>query len=180
MGGIPKALLRREGGLSFLGQLCATAREAGCEPLAVLGAEADRVRAAHPDLRAVINVHWQEGQLSSVCAGLKAALEGGAELVLIHPVDMPELRADTVRKLIAGVKGEGARPSYDGQLGHPLVLTAAGARQVLETDAETLEDATFRMHLQTVDVGDPGTAVNFNTPEVYERIFGRPPAAIDE
>jgi molybdenum cofactor cytidylyltransferase len=179
MGGIPKALLRYEGSQSFLARLCATVREAGCEPLAVLGAEADRVRAAHPDLPSVVNPRWEDGQLSSVCTGLEAALDAGAELVLVHPVDMPEVRADTVRKVIAGVKGEGALPSYDGALGHPLALTAAGARLVLDSDAETLEDAIFRMHLQRVDVGDPGTAVNFNTPDVYERIFGRPPEAID-
>jgi molybdenum cofactor cytidylyltransferase len=114
-----------------------------------------------------------------VHAGLKAALESQAELMVIHPVDMPELRAETVTRLCRAVAGEGSFPTYDGQRGHPLVLTAAGAREVLRADAETLADATFRMHLQGVDVPDPGTVVNFNTPDVYVRVFGAEPASVD-
>jgi molybdenum cofactor cytidylyltransferase len=177
--GVPKALLRYAGEESFLSHLAATFQEAGCEVLAVVGAEAERVQAAHPSIRAVVNPYWPEGQLSSVHAGLKAALASGADLVVIHPVDMPDLRAETVSRLCAAVAGEGSAPIYDGQRGHPLVLTAAGAREVLKTESETLADATFRMHLQGVDVSDPGTVVNFNTPDVYVRVFGAEPAAVD-
>ncbi|HVE81974.1 MAG TPA: nucleotidyltransferase family protein [Myxococcales bacterium] len=178
--GVPKALLRYDARHSFLGRLAAVFAEASCEVVAVVGAEAERVQAAHPGVRAVVNPHWTEGQLSSVHAGLKAALQGGADLLLVHPVDMPELRVETVQALCRRAAGEGAFPMYDGQRGHPLLLTAAGAREVLEADADTLADATFRMHLQSVDVPDPGTVVNFNTPDMYVRVFGAPPAAIDE
>ena len=177
--GLPKALLRYAGAESFLARLASVFGEAACEVLAVVGAEADRVRAAHPAVRAVLNPHWTEGQLSSVRAGLEAALEGGADLLLIHPVDMPELRVETVTRLCRAAAGEGAFPLFDGQPGHPLVLTAAGARAVLKSDSETLADATFHMHLQGVDVPDPGTVVNFDTPDVYVRVFGADPAAVD-
>lgn len=177
--GVPKALLRYRGEESFLMRLAATFGEAGCEVMAVVGAEAERVQAAHPSIRAVPNPHWTEGQLSSVHAGLKAALAAGAELIVIHPVDMPELRADTVSRLCRAAAGEGSFPLFDGQRGHPLVLTASGAREVLKADAETLADATFRMHLQGVDVPDPGTVVNFNTPDVYARVFGVEPSSVD-
>jgi len=177
--GLPKALLRYRGEESFLAKLAAVFGEASCDVLAVVGAEAERVQAAHPGLRAVLNPYWREGQLSSVHAGLKAALESRAELIVVHPVDMPELRAETVTRLCRAVAGEGSFPLYDGQRGHPLVLTAAGAREVLRADVETLADATFRMHLQGVDVPDPGTVVNFNTPDVYVRVFGAEPASVD-
>lgn len=177
--GWPKALLRYRGAESFLSHLAAVFGEASCDVMAVVGAEAERVQAAHPALRAVLNPHWREGQLSSVHAGLKAALGAGAELLVIHPVDMPELRAETVTHLCRAAAGEGSFPMYDGQRGHPLVLTAAGAREVLRADVETLADATFHMHLQGVDVPDPGTVVNFNTPDVYLRVFGAEPASVD-
>jgi molybdenum cofactor cytidylyltransferase len=177
--GIPKALLRYRGEESFLSHLAAVFGEASCDVMAVVGAEAERVQAAHPGLQAVLNPYWREGQLSSVHAGLKAALQGGAHLIVIHPVDMPELRVETVSSLCRVVAGEGSFPMYDGQRGHPLVLTAAGAREVLRADVETLADATFRMHLQGVDVPDPGTVVNFNTPDVYLRVFGTDPASVD-
>ncbi|HYV44145.1 MAG TPA: nucleotidyltransferase family protein [Myxococcaceae bacterium] len=177
--GFPKALLRYAGAESFLSHLAAVFGEASCDVMAVVGAEAERVQAAHPGIRTVLNPHWREGQLSSVHAGLKAALQEGAHLILIHLVDMPELRADTVSRLCRAVAGEGSFPMYDGQRGHPLVLTAAGAREVLRADAETLADATFRLHLQGVDVPDPGIAVNFNTPDVYLRVFGTDPASVD-
>jgi molybdenum cofactor cytidylyltransferase len=177
--GLPKALLRYSGTESFLARLAAVFGEASCEVMAVVGAEAERVQAAHPGLRAVLNPYWPEGQLSSVHAGLKAALADGADMVVVHPVDMPELRAETVSDLCRAARGEGAFPMYDGQRGHPLVLTASGAREVLRADAETLADATFRMHLQGVDVPDPGTVVNFNTPEMYVRVFGAEPASVD-
>lgn len=178
--GLPKALLRHTGAESFLARLAAVFEEAACEVVAVVGAEAERVQAAHPKVRSVLNPHWTEGQLSSVHAGLEAALKGGADLVLIHPVDMPELRAETVVKLCRAAAGEGSFPIFDGQPGHPLVLTAAGARVVLKSDAATLADATFRMHLQGVDVPDPGTVVNFNTPDAYVRVFGAEPSSVDE
>ena len=177
--GVTKALLRHAGAQSFLARLAAMFEEASCRVVAVVGAEAERVRAAHPNVQAVVNPRWTEGQLSSVHVGLEVALKGGAHLVLIHPVDMPELRAETVVRLCRAAAGEGAFPIFDGQRGHPLVLTAAGAREVLKADADTLADATFRMHLQSVDVPDPGTVVNFNTPDVYERVFGCRPAAVD-
>lgn len=177
--GFPKALLRHGGGESFLAHLAAVFGEASCDVMVVVGAEADRVQAAHPGLRSVLNPHWREGQLSSVHAGLKAALESGAHLLVVHPVDMPELRAETVTSLCRAAAGEGSFPMYDGQRGHPLVLTAAGAREVLRADVETLADATFRMHLQGVDVPDPGTVVNFNTPDMYVRVFGAEPAPVD-
>jgi len=177
--GMPKALLRYAGGESFLSHLAAVFGEAACEVVAVVGAEAERVRAAHPGVRAVVNPRWREGQLSSARAGLEAALAEGAELLLVHPVDMPGIRVATVEALCRGAAGEGAYPLHGGQRGHPLVLTAGGARAVLEADAETLADATFRLHLQAVDVSDPGTVVNFNTPDAYARALGAEPSAVD-
>src|SRR6185503_1697115 len=112
--GLPKALLRYRGAESFLAHLAAVFSEASCEVMAVVGAEAERVQAAHPGLRAVLNPHWPEGQLSSVHAGLKAALQAGAELIVVHPVDMPDRRAETVTSLCRAVGGEVSFPTYDG------------------------------------------------------------------
>jgi len=173
--GMPKALLKYDETHSFLSRLCATFEEAGCEVLVVAGAEADRVAKMHPNISIVRNDGWEQGQLSSVRVGLSEALKRGADLVLVHPVDMPEVQAATVAALRKQALGDGALPLYDGQRGHPLALPAAAAREVLKRDAPPLADATFRMHLQGVDVPDPGTVVNFNEPADYRRVFGRDP-----
>src|SRR5512139_2108682 len=75
MGG-PKALLRL-GEKSFLAHACALlARPGVASVIAVLGAEAGRVRAEGglpADVPVVLNERWRDGMLSSVWRGLDAA-----------------------------------------------------------------------------------------------------------
>src|SRR5512136_1638841 len=91
MGG-PKALLRL-GETTFLARACRLlARPGVASVVAVLGAEAERVRAEGglpADVAVVVNEGWRDGMLSSVWRGLDAAEAGGAEAVLLHPVDHP-------------------------------------------------------------------------------------------
>ena len=81
--------------------------------------------------------------LSSARVGLAAALKARPAAVLVLPVDHPEVRGETVEQLsammsqvLSSFEGNGARqfpyalvPRYRGKRGHPLVLSAALARQ---------------------------------------------------
>ncbi|ADO68596.1 nucleotidyltransferase family protein [Stigmatella aurantiaca] len=173
----PKALIEHEGGKSFLQSLTSTFGKAGCAVLGITGKDAEAVREQHPSLALAHSEHWQEGLLASVKAGVSAALEEGAEVVLIHPVDMPAVRASTLKSLlkVRGEAEEGLRPEFEGAPGYPLVLSRAAAERLVASGASQLEGALAEVKVRRVPVKDPGVVVNINTPETYERLFGTPP-----
>ncbi|MET0401537.1 MAG: nucleotidyltransferase family protein [Cystobacter sp.] len=176
--GHSKALLEHEGGKSFLQSLSSTFGKAGCSVLAVLGKDAETVRENHPSVHVVENPRWSDSLFSSVKVGLDAALEEGADVVLLHPVDMPAVRATTLKALIKGLgeSGEGLRPEFEGAPGFPLLLSRASAERLRETTGETqLEGAVRALNLRRVSVKDPGVIVNINTPQNDERLFGSAP-----
>jgi molybdenum cofactor cytidylyltransferase len=173
----PKALIEHEGGRSFLQSLASTFGKAGCAVLGVVGKDAEAVRDQHPSMELVNSPRWQQGLLASVQAGLEAALEEEAEVVLVHPVDMPAVRASTLKSLLKTMSEsqEGLRPEFEGAAGYPLVLSRAAAEQLLASSASELEAVLPSLKLRRVPVKDPGVVVNINTPETYERLFGTPP-----
>ena len=174
--GQPKALLEHEGGKSFLQSLASTFGKAGCDVLGVVGKDAERVRAQHPTMRLVDAERWQEGPVASLKAGLGAALAEGAQAMLVQPVDMPAVRASTLKQLLRGlVDGTGLRPEFEGAPGWPLVLSRSGAEALAGTQAGTLDAAAAPLGLKRVVVKDPGVVVNINTPEIYERLLGFAP-----
>ncbi|MHB8874324.1 MAG: nucleotidyltransferase family protein [Myxococcaceae bacterium] len=175
--GMPKAVLEHERGRSFLQTLTSTFQKAGCRVLAVVGAEIEEIR-QHPTRAALIeNPAWESGQFSSVKVGLRTALEEGAEAVLIQPVDVPLVRASTVKAVLEALEGhEGAFPEFEGAPGHPLALTRAAAEKVLSMeDVPHLEAAQARLDVVRVPTRDPAVVVNLNTPEIYERVLGFAP-----
>ena len=177
--GYSKALIEHEGGKSFLQSLTSTFGKAGCSVIGVIGKDADAVRDQHPAVHLVENERWQDGQLGSVKAGLEAAFEDGADLVLIHPVDMPALRASTLKTLIKamGDSVEAIRPEFEGASGFPIILSRGAAERLRDRDSgETqLEGAVRGLQVRRIPVKDPGVVVNINTPETYERLFGSAP-----
>lgn len=177
--GFPKALLDFGGGESFLDHLAAVLTRAGAKPLAVLGADAATVRERHPWLWAVDNPAWETGQWSSVRAGLEAALAAGAQQVVVQPVDAPRIQPATVHKVLAALDGAPAAVAHHrGAAGHPVALTAEGARAVLwDRSAQALSQALAALGAVPVELGDLAIVENFNLPEEYLQAFGRPPRA---
>ncbi|HEX5749859.1 MAG TPA: NTP transferase domain-containing protein [Archangium sp.] len=177
--GYSKALIEHEGGKSFLQSLASTFGKAGCSVMGVIGKEADAVRDQHPAIHLVENERWQDGQLSSVKAGLEAAFEDGADIILLQPVDMPALRASTLKSLIKamGDSVEAIRPEFEGASGFPIILSRGAAERLRDRDStETqLEVAVRGLQVRRIPVKDPGVVVNINTPETYERLFGSAP-----
>jgi CTP:molybdopterin cytidylyltransferase MocA len=175
--GCTKALLEFAEGETFLRHLAGVFASSGCDVLAVTGHEAARVAGRHPDLANVENDGWGKGQLSSARVGIARALSSAASVILVHPVDAPTLRAATVRTLLSRcTPGRATVPEYLGRSGHPLVLPRACAEEILSLGAApTLEVALASIGLDTVPVDDPGVELNLNTPEDYQRAFGRPP-----
>jgi nicotine blue oxidoreductase len=154
--GRPKALL------DWCGAPLAAAWVAALRPrsrrvVVVIGADADRLRAALPGLDLVENPAWEtSGMLGSIRAG-QAALGPGP--VWITPVDVPVVAGDTLDRLAA--HGGTAVPACGGRDGHPVLLDGATAARI------PVARGTLRDLLRDADrvaVDDPAVAVDFDHP----------------
>ena len=132
--GGPKALRIDADGVSWLLRSIATLREGGCDAvIAVLGCEAARAHelisgsdfAADPRITAVDAPDWQLGMASSLRSGLLAARSQPWRAVLVHLVDLPDVTAEVIHRVIeqspAGT-GSLTRATYDGRPGHPVCI----------------------------------------------------------
>ena len=191
--GTPKALLDA-GGMTFVARLVETLACGGCDPVVVVasaaaGGVADEV--ARSGARLVVNPGGEGGQIGSLRAGL-AYLTGRADppaAVAFTPVDNPAIAAATVRALIAAWRASRAAhtarasdashaaivlPRCGERRGHPVLADMAiahefherglpeGARTVVRRDPDRVIE---------VEVGDPGTVDDIDTPERYRERF---------
>jgi CTP:molybdopterin cytidylyltransferase MocA len=134
--GGPKALA--EGGRWLRGGVEALVG-GGCEPVrVVLGAGAELARAllADPSI-AVVADGWERGMSASLRAGLEVAtgLRPEPDAVLVHLVDLPDVTAAVVARLVRRATGPDvlARAAYGGRPGHPVLLGRAHWAAIGET-----------------------------------------------
>lgn len=137
--GMPKALAVDAAGQSWLVRATLAVAAGGCDPVLVVlgagGAEAESLlraaagRFARPDrLRVVHAEHWADGLSASLDAGLAVVQEGADDSVAVAlvPVDVPDLSADAVRRLIDGATSHTLRQAhFAGRPGHPVVIGCA-------------------------------------------------------
>jgi molybdenum cofactor cytidylyltransferase len=175
--GHPVAMVEHEGGKSFLQSLASSFGKAGATVLGVLGDSAGEVREQHPGLFLVEADGWRERPGSPLRAGLRAALEEGADVVLVHPVDAPAVRATTLKNLLARLEGtEAVRPLFEGAPGFPVVLSARAAERLVNSDEGSNPEALLAsLSPKGVAVKDPGVVVRIREADLYERLFGNPP-----
>lgn len=150
--GRPKALVVDGAGEPWLARSVDVLHEGGCDDVTVvLGAGADEaVRFLDGRGADVVVAHdWAEGMSASLRAGL-AALPP-ADAALVHLVDLPDVTAEVVRRVVAAATGPAtlARASYDGVPGHPVLLGRDHWRPVAAT---ATGDHGARDHLRTHDV----------------------------
>ena len=124
--GMPKALVRGDDGEPWLVRGVRALTDGGCERVSVvLGASAEQALPLLADTgaTAVIAADWAEGMSASLRAGLTAAGGGVADAVVVTLVDLPDVGADVVRRLVVDVDASTLRrAAYDGQPGHPVVV----------------------------------------------------------
>ena len=124
---MPKALVRGDDGEPWLVRGVRTLTEGGCAQVTVvLGASAEE---ALPLLdgtgaTAVVAADWADGMSASLRAGLTAATGTDADAAVVLLVDLPDVGADVVRRLLEPLPDPATlrRASYDGRPGHPVVV----------------------------------------------------------
>jgi CTP:molybdopterin cytidylyltransferase MocA len=124
--GRPKALVERTDGTPWVVSASRVLREGGCDPVVVvIGAEVDAVRAllAGEDVEIVEPRDWADGMGASLRAGLLALADGRAVAALVHLVDLPDVGADVVRRMVGLAASDAlARADYGRGPGHPVLL----------------------------------------------------------
>ncbi|MGO4782935.1 nucleotidyltransferase family protein [Cryobacterium sp. W22_MBD10_FK3] len=133
--GMPKALVVDASGEPWLVRAALALEAGGCDPVLVVlgagGAEAERLLRASADrfqrpgrLRVVHADEWAAGLSASLAAGLAALQQiDNACAVALVPVDVPDLTAATVRRLVAGASpGTLRQAHFGGRPGHPVVI----------------------------------------------------------
>lgn len=127
-----------------------------------------------PRVRPVENPEPSRGMFSSIQAGVATA-NGDALVVL--PGDMPYVRAETVRAVIAKHRERRAivSPRYKGKRGHPVVMPLALRDEIAATaSTANLHDVIKRHQDDRVDldVDDSGVVRDIDTPADLERARG--------
>ena len=183
--GQPKALLPSpHTGRTFVTQIDPLAAEGGVDrdrcrgrvrPMPGCGA---RLPAPVRPSDFVDNPSHELGQLSSLLAGLAYAEAHGAAGALVVPVDMPLIRADTVRAALealhawgsagaAGHVSRAARPSGDLRRRH------VRRRFATPIPRWALERSSVKTRLGSAicEVDDPGVVRDIDLPDEYRRLF---------
>ncbi|MCU0250948.1 MAG: nucleotidyltransferase family protein [Vicinamibacterales bacterium] len=184
--GRPKALLPI-GGDTFVTRVCRTLVEAGVGDLVVVvGAEHDAIAAAVDGsglrARVVENPRREEGQLSSVLTGLAVADRPGVDALLVHLVDAPLVRPDTVRAVLDAFLRTHApivRPAVGDRHGHPVLFARRLFDELRRADPAVGAKAVVQAHASevcNVAVDDEGACRDIDTPEDFARLAGPSPA----
>lgn len=171
--GRPKALLRR-GDRSFVACAVELARAAGCAPIVVVAGAVSLADEPLAPALVVVNERWSQGPLGSLQRGL-AALPTDIPGALVLTVDRPHLRPATVAALVAAFLGEPTcawQPEHAGRRGHPLIWPAAllPALRALPIDADPRELLRTRAERRALQVDDPATLDNLDTPQDLARL----------
>ncbi len=98
--------------------------------------------------------------------------------ILLAPADSPGLSAELVARVVDRARDEATSivvPVFRGKRGHPVALPWKLAREVLELPAGMGVNALLKRHVDRVvalNVTDPTSVVDLNTPDDYERWLG--------
>jgi molybdenum cofactor cytidylyltransferase len=183
--GRPKALLPcGDRGDTFVRRLAVVLCDGGVEEALVVGRPEDELLRAEVEAMAVRaryveNPNADEGQLSSVLAGLAEADRPGVRAILVTPVDAPMIAPATVAALLAAFRSSAApvvRAVHLGRHGHPVIFSREVFEDLRHADPALGARAVLRAHAARVidvEVDDPGVLGDVDTPAEYDALRGR-------
>lgn len=162
--GTPKALLRDDDGATWLARGVRALADGGCDQVVVvLGAAAEDALPllAGTGATVVVAADWAAGMSASLRAGLTAVAGTDAGAVVVTLVDLPDVGADVVRRVLDPAPGPATlrRAAFAGRVGHPVVLgrdhwAAIGGRAAGDRGAR---DYLADREVDVVECGDLAT-----------------------
>lgn len=182
MGRSKASLPLKDAGDTFLARIGRTLLSADVPRVTIVtGAHPDIATQAWPDydsrVHVVHNAQWSRGQLSSILVGLDAIDHDRLDGIAVALVDVPLVRVDTVRALIAAWQTTRApivRPSREGHHGHPVIFDrhvfdelraadpAHGAKPVVHAHRHDLID---------LPIDDEGAFLDADTMDEYHALL---------
>jgi molybdenum cofactor cytidylyltransferase len=181
--GRPKALLPcGDSGLPFVASLILALVEGGVADVLVVGRPDDTVLRLEVETRLgrfVENPRPDDGQLSSLVAGLNVADRPGVRGLLVTPVDVPLVTGAIVATLMREFHTFAApivRAVHRGRHGHPVIFSRTVFDELRRADPGVGAKAVVHAHerdLRDVEVGSEGVLTDVDTPEDYEGLFGK-------
>ena len=168
--GRPKALVHDADGTSWVQHAVEVLADGGCNGVTVvLGAGADEAVSLLDGLGVdvVVAHEWATGMSASLRAGLESLRGSDAEAAVVSLVDLPDLTAAVVRRVLSEREGDEAlaRASYHGRPGHPVLIGRTHWAAVARSAAG---DAGARDYLEQhdavlVECGDLATGVDVDS-----------------
>jgi molybdenum cofactor cytidylyltransferase len=190
MGQAKAALTLGRTGETLVARVIRTLLSGGAPAVVVVaGAHTDAVRTAMPAfaeatagkprdarVRMIEHAGWQQGQLSSLLAGLEAIDDPQLEAALVTLVDVPLVAPATVAAVIAEWRRTRApivRPAHGDRHGHPVMFDRSAFQDLRDADPNVGAKAVFakhRLRIVNVDVNDPGAFEDIDTPQQYDEV----------
>lgn len=162
--GMPKALVHDAAGESWLVRGVRVLRDGGCDSVSVVlgaGAEEAAELLAGLDATVVPAADWADGMAASLRAGLTSLADTEAEAAVVSLVDLPDVTAEVVRRVLAGgaERATLSRASYDGRPGHPVVIGREHWAGVLEVSGgdRGARDYLATHPVEQIECGDLAT-----------------------
>lgn len=179
--GRPKATLPLPGGDTFLTRIIRTFAAAPVEDIVVVvGHDADAIVATlatiDVSVRVVENPDYEQGQLSSLVAGLRVIDRPGVVAALVTLVDVPLVGVETVRAVVDRYRKTQARvvrPVRGADHGHPVLVDRSLFDAIRHADPSQGAKTVIRANVSKagdVEVDDPGAFADFDTPEDYNTL----------
>lgn len=181
--GRPKALLEvAPGGPTFVERIAATLRDGGVSEVLVVGRNDDGAlrdvveRLAFP-VRYVVNARPDEGQLSSIVAGIDAVDHPGLSAVLITLVDLPLIEPRLVEALLDAHAATGSplvRAVHGARHGHPMVVARRLFDDLRHADPSVGAKAVVRLYASSivdVEADNDGVLLDVDDPADYDRLI---------
>ena len=164
--GGPKAFVRTPGGPTWLERACGVLLDGGCDAVVAtvpVGGEVPSL-----DERVTLLPLRTSGQSESLAAALDLAVARGASAVVVMLVDLPDVGASVVERVVAGGVGADSlvRAAYDGRPGHPVLIGSAHLAPLIGSLAgDAGANAYLKAHgVQLVECGDLATGVDVDRP----------------
>jgi molybdenum cofactor cytidylyltransferase len=178
--GTPKALVPHRGGTFLEHLLKVTDHPRIGWRRVVLGADAQAIAEGVelPADEVVINNDWEEGQLSSIQAGVRS-LPVGSDGMLLCLIDHPLISRELVGELVARFYESGKAivlPLYKGRRGHPVIFAARLYEELLSAPVETGARAVVWAHHEEVfemGTSEEGCLLNLNDPDALAKVLKR-------
>jgi molybdenum cofactor cytidylyltransferase len=167
MGGQNKLLLPYQGS-TVVGTVVQTLRSCGLDVVVVLGRDAERVATAVIPARTVLNPNYKDGLGTSIAVGAMHVASGNNILVALG--DMPGIRSEVVRALLAEVESDTiVVPRYERSLhapGHPVVFGRSYHHELAGLTGDTGARSLLHAHrANVVTLLFPGSLPDIDTPD---------------